>query len=272
MEQPPLTPSEAQGRYLRLLGREEFARMMGACIEQVLERHGGVAPREARRLRWESLRSFSGLLAARARRVRAVTKSECMAELELKHGALLRERAKNGTEIAGLARELADARGADVAAVLSPDEEASLERALASDLAGLLASDDANAELPRVLAREAERRRAALAGVVARERDRIDQLERRLAKLRAAGAQMEAALAELARRAEIDGGLPSIYRTVQGLAAEEDQREAKAAMLTRMFQENLVMQHKVLVPQPAPAPAAPAEASITTLVPQQKSA
>ncbi len=242
---------ESPGRWLRLLGREEFARLMGACIESVLERRGGFAPGESRRLRWETMRSFSGLLEARTRRVRAVTKAECMRELERTHGALLRERTHNGSELVGLEQELVLARSTATAAVLTPEEEAALERALAGDLATLLTSVDPRAETTRVLQREGERRRAALAGVVARERERIDQLERRLAKLRAAQVLMEQALAELARRAEIDGGLPSIYRTVQGLASGGAEREAKATMLTRIFEQNLVLQQKVIVPQGA---------------------
>lgn len=252
---------------MRLLGREEFARLMGACIETVLERRGGLAAGEARRLRWETLRSFSGLLAARTRRVRAVTKSECLAELERTHGALLRERVRNTSELVGIEQELAQARGDARTAVLTPAEEHSLETALAADLRALLASTEPEAELARVLLREGQRRRTALAGVVARERARIDQLERRLVKLRAAQTEMEAALAELARRAEIDGGLPSIYRSVQGLANAESQREAKATMLARIFAENLVLQNKVVVPQASAHPVVP-----VALVAQQKSA
>lgn len=267
MEHSTLPPVETPARYMRLLGREEFARLMGACIETVLERRGGLAAGEARRLRWETLRSFSGLLAARTRRVRAVTKSECLAELERTHGALLRERARNTDELAGIEQELVQARGDAQTAMLTPEEERRLELALAADLRALLASGESEPELARVLQREAQRRRAALAAIVARERERIDQLERRLVKLRAAQTEMEAALAELARRAEIDGGLPSIYRSVQGLASAESQREAKATMLARIFQENLVLQNKVVVPQPSVHPVVAG-----ALVAQQKSA
>jgi hypothetical protein len=273
MQDTQVRSTESSGRWMRLLGREEFARLMGASIEAVLERRGGFGPGEARRLRWEALRSFSGLLAARTRRVRTLTKSQCMAELEARHGALLRERARNQDELEGLARELAGARDAGTSATLTPEEELALERALAADLHVLLASSEAKAALPRVLAREAERRRAALTGAVARERERIDQLERRLAKLRATQVEMEAALAELARRAAIDGGLPSIYRSVQGLAAGEGQREAKAEMLTRIFEQNLVLQEKFLTPAaPALAASAAPNAPVAARLAQQKSA
>ena len=264
MEHTSEQPPEATGRWLRLLGRDQFERLMGACIESVLERRGGLVPGESRRLRWEVLRGFQGLLAARARRVRAVTKSECMAELERTHGALLRERLKNDGELVGLERELAQARSLVETSVLTPAEEETLARALAADLGNLLGSGDPSRELERVLARETERRRAAMAGVVARERERIDLLERRLAKLRASQEELERSMIELARRAELDGGLPSIYRTVQGLAPQEAEREQKAAMLTQIFEQNLVLQKKVLQPVPPPS-----EAKRTDIAPER---
>lgn len=236
------------GRWLRLLGREEFARLMGACLDSVLERRRHLAPAEVRALRGETLRSFAGLLATRARRVRAVTKSACLRELERTHAALLRERAQNSSELLGLEQELVRARATAATSVLSSVEEETLARALAADLGCLLGSADPKSEVARVLTREGDRRRTALAALVVRERERIDLLERRIVKLSVAHAEMERALAELARRAELDGGLPSIYRTVQGLGAAELEREAKSTMLARIFEQNLALQHKVLQP------------------------
>jgi predicted RNase H-like nuclease (RuvC/YqgF family) len=95
-----------------------------------------------------------------------------------------------------------------------------------------------------VLARERERRSQALAGALRRERDRIGLYERRVNKLRSEVERMEHQIAELAQRAELDPGLPSIYRTVQGLSKEESDREAKAHMLAVLFQQNLVLQQR----------------------------
>lgn len=231
------------GRWLRRVGRREFAGLMGSCIEETLVQ-GGLEARSARRLRWESLRRFDQLLAARTRRVRALTKSECLRELERTHGALLRERLRQGIQLEGLARELVQARASGAEAVLTDEEQRGLEQALRVDLLGLLASSEPEETLTAVLARERARRSAALAGVVARERERIDLLERRIAKLRQAQEEMERVLAELATRAEIDGGLPSIYRSVQGLADDESARAAKVAMLARMFEENVRLQRR----------------------------
>jgi hypothetical protein len=230
------------GRWLRRLGREEFSRLMGASIELALERRGGIPPGEARKLRWEAMRRFSALLQARTRRVRALTRSEHVRELEKTHGLLLRERARQGVELVGIQRELAEARGNRTEAVLTTAEEAALGAALAADLRALLASATPEAAIADVLARERTRRAAALAVAVARERERIDMLERRLAKLRKSQVEMELAMAELARRAQLDGGLPSIYNEVQGLAANALEREAKSTMLRSIFEQNLLLQ------------------------------
>jgi hypothetical protein len=240
LEKPDESPDP--GRWMRRLGRDEFSRLMGASIETTLERRGGFTPGEARRLRWEALRRFAGLLNRRTRRVRALTRSEHLRELERTHGFLLRERVRQVQEIAGLEQELAQARGDHDEAVLTVAEEAALERELSADLRALLASASPEAEMVEVLGRERVRRATALAVVVARERERIDQLERRLAKLCKAQAQMELAMAELARRAQLDGGLPSIYQQVQGLAADAIAREAKGAMLAQIFEQNLILQ------------------------------
>lgn len=237
-------PDESQdtGRWMRRLGRDEFSRLMGASIETTLERRGGFSPGEARQLRWEALRRFAGLLNRRTRRVRALTRSEHLRELERTHGFLQRERVRQVQEIAGLEQELIQARGEHDEAVLTAAEEATLERELAADLRALLASASPEAQMVEVLGRERLRRATALSGAVARERERIDQLERRLAKLCKAQAQMELAMAELARRAQLDGGLPSIYAEVQGLAADAVAREAKGAMLAQIFEQNLSLQ------------------------------
>ena len=47
-----------------------------------------------------------------------------------------------------------------------------------------------------------------------------------------------------ARRAAIDPGVPSIYREVQGLSTEEANRQEKAELLKRIFEQNLVLQKK----------------------------
>jgi hypothetical protein len=209
----PAVPPSPPVRWVRPLGRVEFTRLFGASVELVLVRDGGLSRLEARRLARRALRSAALRLGAETRRVRAWTRSECRAELE-------RERA------------------AAVLAAPAADDGLS---ALAEDLRAARVAEEAVAG---VLARERVRRSAAWEARARAAAERIDRLERRLAKLRAAQAETERHLAELARRAARDAGLPSTYRTVQGLAADEEGREAKLAMLARVFEENVAFQRR----------------------------
>lgn len=244
MEQTLEPSPESPGRWMRRLGREEFARLMGACIETVLERRGGFTADAAGRVRAEALRRFSLLLELRTPRVRALTKSDCMRELESSHSALQRERLRQASELAGIERELAQARGPQIVQEFLPFEQRTLEQALTVDIEALLASADPRAGVAALVARERERRAEVLADMVGRERERIDLLERRLVKARAAHEELERALAELARRAAIDGGLASIYRDVQGVDPEDTLREAKTALLATLFEQNLEFQKR----------------------------
>lgn len=233
-------PHEQPIRWLRRLPRQAFARLMGDSIENVLLGSGRLSPSEARHLRQAVLLRFTGELDARTRRVRALTKSECLAELERTHGALLRERLQHAQELTELERELARVSPTPAPAEGGTD----LTRALEQDLRALPGMDGHEAELAAVLARESERRSRVFEAEARRTAERVERLERRLVKLRAALSETERALAELARRAQLDTGLPSIYRTVQGLSTDEHGRERKLGMLARVYEANLLLQRR----------------------------
>jgi len=227
-------------RWLRRLPRQAFTRLMGASIEAVLVKNGRLSPLEARYLRQVALRRFAGQLEARTQRVRALTKSECLAELERTHGALLRERLEHTRELGELERELERV----VPTAAPADGGIDLTRALEHDLRSVLGVHGREDELAAVLARESQRRVQAFEAEAERTAERIERLERRIVKLRAALSETERALAELARRAQLDPGLPSIYRTVQGLSGDEQGRDLKLGMLSRLYEANLLLQRR----------------------------
>jgi hypothetical protein len=69
--------------------------------------------------------------------------------------------------------------------------------------------------------------------------DRIDLLERRLAKLRLSLAEAEEHLAQASRANAVDSGIASMYRTVQGLDADAPHLALKAALMEKIFAANL---------------------------------
>jgi GGDEF domain-containing protein len=69
----------------------------------------------------------------------------------------------------------------------------------------------------------------------------IDQLERRVAKLTESLGLTEAELKRVAQMKNIDLGISSIYRTVQGLSADEAGAEQKKEMLKNIFESNVAL-------------------------------
>lgn len=68
---------------------------------------------------------------------------------------------------------------------------------------------------------------------------RIQDLERRIAKLVQSLESTEQALKRVAKMAQVDSGLESIYRTVQGLDGEDPVAEAKKELMRAIFEKNL---------------------------------
>ena len=79
----------------------------------------------------------------------------------------------------------------------------------------------------------------------ARGRDQvIERLERRVAKLVRALEQTEATLQKVAAMKNIDLGIASLYRVVQGLSCEDANLGEKRSMMKRIFEANVVLQQK----------------------------
>jgi hypothetical protein len=75
---------------------------------------------------------------------------------------------------------------------------------------------------------------------VIRERDiTIDRLERRIAKLAATLEQTERALQRASVGQNLERGIESLYRVVQGLPADDPQVEQKREMMREIFRANL---------------------------------
>jgi|SRR5262245_4689034 len=77
------------------------------------------------------------------------------------------------------------------------------------------------------------------------DRLRIDQLERRLAKVTRSLEEAEERLARVWQENEVDSGVASIYRTVRGLAADAPQHSLKAALMHQIFEANLELHERL---------------------------
>jgi hypothetical protein len=70
-------------------------------------------------------------------------------------------------------------------------------------------------------------------------RRQVDILERRIAKLNVLLAQAEANLLRIAAMKDVDLGIASIYRGVQGLSSKEDALALKKMLMREIFQANM---------------------------------
>jgi len=203
----------------------------------------------AARLARELVRAIRG----GGRSVYGMSREDVLTELErANHGLVLaREQARAeldelrrraGTHRAELIRARAAAARDDDGAGAA--QEADAAQRLAQVFA-IAERDGASAEelelrVRQLFTRTVRRERSRILDELGAEHDRrIDVLERRIAKLNATLERSEAAVRELAARKDVDEGLASIYRTVQGLGADEHDAEAKRLMLETLFLANL---------------------------------
>jgi Mg2+ and Co2+ transporter CorA len=226
---------------MRLFRNEEFVRCLSRAVANVLAREHPGSPLRARRTTTAILRAFFTLARQRTRRIRGMTRKEFLEHLRRSRAELLVQRERTAGELETLRADVREARAK--LAPWRPDGEiegvadAALEDDLVARCPGL-----PRVTLEALVAGERDRRRQLFAQALSGPLERIDLLERRLAKLRASLRGMEGALAELARRANEDHGVASIYRTVQGLDPHADNREQRLALLASIFEENLALQ------------------------------
>lgn len=244
------------GRPMRLVQRESVARLVDHAIGHALE---DLLPtiahtQQALLLRERSRREFLELLRSQGRKVRGMTRSRFLIELERSKNELLLTRDRVREELAGLVHhkqilsEFEEALERDQAA--RHEAGAARDRELLSSIQALFGMarngrPDLKALEESVIALALESVRRERAGVQSEQSAEFDQrvelFERRIAKLGELLEQSEHALAELARLKDVDPGIESIYRTVQGLARGDPRARAKQAVLVQLFEANLAL-------------------------------
>ncbi|NUP97621.1 MAG: hypothetical protein HUU28_15790, partial [Planctomycetaceae bacterium] len=81
--------------------------------------------------------------------------------------------------------------------------------------------------------------------------ERIELLERRIAKLSESLGMTEAELQRVMTAKSIDPGVASIYKSVQGLSATAVQAELKKTLMSKIFEANVELQKQFKTP-PSP--------------------
>ncbi len=94
-----------------------------------------------------------------------------------------------------------------------------------------------------------EERRKAVAAQMREHARQVETLERRITKLTSVIGVTEEELARVMAMKMIDPGVASIFKTVQGLRGDDPSAQAKKAMMSTIFEQNLAFQKKTDVPQ-----------------------
>lgn len=87
-----------------------------------------------------------------------------------------------------------------------------------------------------------EERRKAVAAQMREHGRQVDMLERRISKLTSLLGVTEEELARVMAMKNIDAGVASIFKTVQGLSGDDASAAAKKAMMATIFEQNLAFQ------------------------------
>jgi hypothetical protein len=206
------------------------------------------------------------LLASERAEVADATKEEFLRllrsneDLKRSHDSLLREKQEVDSEAdalrlelqqlrAEVAERMAEAQSQELARYEGEDAEIDSDlQAVFEGVEGVAAGGDSADFRDRV--RELvmqvvgrERRRATESVETARNRE-VELMQRRISKLQKSLDVTEKRLQEVAKMKNVEDGIASIYREVQGLSDGSDQFERKRGLMDDLFKANLALQRK----------------------------
>ncbi len=254
----PSASGSERGRKLRVIGRGPLARMLNTAVARALRVE--IAEIDAERvLAVQDVvrREFAEMMRVNGERIRGIPKSEFMRELERSRDRIVgaRDRARAELEdlshradmLAAMRDRVAENEHLEHTEITERAED--LRNELAARFRDVLDQNgtSSSSELSDALANVGEEvlRAAAQRAADSRARraeEQLGQFQRRIAKLTNSLEKTESALARLAQLKNVDGGIASIYRTVQGLEADVEGFAVKRAMLVEIFEANLVLQ------------------------------
>jgi diguanylate cyclase (GGDEF)-like protein len=90
-----------------------------------------------------------------------------------------------------------------------------------------------------------EQVRRALPDEAREQSERIEILERRIAKLSESLGMTESELQKVLAQRSVDGGVASVYKNVQGLSASAAQAELKKTLMSKIFEANVELRRQI---------------------------
>lgn len=231
-----------------VIDMDQIEDLIHRCVDRVL-RGANLDPTKIRHLGEDAREEFLRLISERDS-LKATTDSLSKEREELRQNLTLLQQAITQTRD-HLDTERAEEQAAKEHRELSELQfHEELRAAIAAALAGV-AEDRRQAVVDQVAALAENRIRTEVDKVrdleAAARRERIGTLERRIEKLRTALADAEGMVDRLRaeKSAQVDDGVASVYREVQGLSDKEPEFARKKGLLEEIFKLNLELKELV---------------------------
>ena len=255
----PTTSEDLLGekaRRMNLVGGNDLAASVDQAVRRALARH---LPKLSEDLVGEVSRSTRGslllLLKSRSKKVRGLPKAHFLQEVEASKRKIVAEREAARHELEGMLVELGQKRvefrqTRENLVRQTFDKGVIQDQELSEIICEALGGANATpqmAQLQRqitglVLDSLQRERQKGVDEQTSAHTDELKRYELRIAKLTKSLEITEEELKRIAAMKNIDPGVASIYRTIQGLNAEDGNSEAKKEMLSGIFQANLALQ------------------------------
>jgi hypothetical protein len=238
-------PGPSGTRQLSFVPRGALASVIHRAVVRSLDRYDGRIPlRVLLGLRGTLERSLMAGLRDEGRRVTGMTRKEFLAELERRRDRVLLDTRRAEEECEAVKRDLDRVRSDREELVQRVDREFERrEQELGDAIRAMFAEDGDDPERleGQMIGLAVEALRETHNRLFDDQDQRVDLLERRVAKLNHSLSVAEQMIRTLQAMKNVEPGVASIYRTVQGLSLEEDRGECKRAMLQVIFESNMTL-------------------------------
>jgi len=243
-------------RKLNLVRGKQLLRSIDEAVRTSVEEHlPGADPSRLAAIVHSARTRLFALLKQGSQSVRGLSKADFLKEAEADRRRIVAESEKARRELEHLLVQLRERR-AQVGRIQDDLVAESRKSGLLQDeqltqrIHAMFGGDEADAETARIRDRilelvlhtvQTEREKVVDAQMTEHKRE-VDRFERRISKLTASLELTEEELHRIARMKDVDLGVASIYRDVQGLSLAEAAYEAKLEMMRCIFEANLELQ------------------------------
>lgn len=254
---PSLVPDEInkQARKLNLVGNDQLAGAIGEAVRIGLSQQFLFEETQLRAAVTSIGHELLKRLKASSRSVRGLPKKAFLKEVEADKRRIEAQRERAKKELENLLKQLHDRRvefGKVEQELLLEAQKTgqAQDRDLSARIAQLFSGFDGEGDLGGVQAQITnlalqtlqDERDKALDKQMIEHRTEVQNFERRISKLTNSLELTEDELRRIAAAKNIDIGVGSIYRSVQGLSSADVDYETKKELMTSIFQANLDLQ------------------------------